>query len=127
MPPPRLLCVGPDSGLLATRCAVLRYSGYEVQAATLEEAETFLRAELYDLVIISALLTEREEARILSAAAGTPAYVLDGLTLAHNLLDQVEQRLPPTSTRVITTKLTHRTHHRLAVHRSKKLEHISDG
>ena len=93
MPPPRLLCVGPDSGLLETRCAVLRYSGYEVQAATLAEAETFLRDELYDLVIISALLTELDEARILSATARTPAYVLDGLTLADNLLDQVEQRL----------------------------------
>jgi hypothetical protein len=105
MPPPRLLCAGPDSALLETRCAVLRYSGYEVQAATLEKAETFLRDEVYDLLIISALLTDQEETRMLAAARKTPAYVLDGLTLADDLLDQVKYRLPPISSRVINHRI----------------------
>jgi DNA-binding response OmpR family regulator len=92
-----LLCAGKDSGLLKSRCAVLRYSGYDVQAATLGEAEALLHDQVYDLVIISAQLTDREEARMLSVAGKTPTYVLDGLTLAGDLLDQVKQRLPDTA------------------------------
>jgi hypothetical protein len=127
MPPPRLLCAGPDSALLETRCAVLRYSGYEVQAATLEKAETFLRDEVYDLLIISALLTDQEETRMLAAARKTPAYVLDGLTLADDLLDQVKYRLPPISSRVITTELTYGPRQRLARFRAKRSTHVSEG
>jgi DNA-binding response OmpR family regulator len=93
--PGRLLCAGKDIALLQKRCAVLRYSGYEVQAATLEEAETLLRNEAYDLVIISAQLSDWEKARMLTVAGRTPAYVLPGLTLADELLAQVERRLQP--------------------------------
>jgi hypothetical protein len=51
----------------------------------------------HDLVIISAQLTDREEARMLSVAGKTPAWVLDGMTLAADLLDQVKQRLLDTA------------------------------
>jgi CheY-like chemotaxis protein len=93
--PPRLLCAGKDPALLQTRCAVLRYSGYEVKAATLGDAETLLRNEVYDLLIISAQLSDGEKARMLSVAGKTPAYVLPGFMFAPELLDQVQRRLPP--------------------------------
>jgi hypothetical protein len=91
----RVLCTGNEAGLLQCRCDVLRHHGYEAQAATLPEGETLLRAGKYDLVIICAWLTEWERGRILSAAGKTPTYVLRGMTLAPELLAQVEQRLCP--------------------------------
>jgi hypothetical protein len=91
--PARLLCTGNEAHLLQSRCAVLRHAGYDARAATLEKAEILLRTEKYDLVIISASPSEWEKGRILSAAMKTPTYVLRGLTLAPELLAQVEQRL----------------------------------
>jgi hypothetical protein len=95
--PHRLLCTGNEADLLEGRCAVLRHSGYEAQPATLPEAEILLRAGKYDMIIISAWLSEWERGRILSAAGKTATYVLRGLTLAPELLAQVEQRLSPVS------------------------------
>jgi|SRR3984885_11842543 hypothetical protein len=93
----RLLCTGNEANLLQSRCAVLRHSGYQARAATLLEAETLLRTETYDLVIISAWLSEWERGRILSASGKTPTYVLRGLTFTSELLGQVERLLSPVS------------------------------
>src|ERR1700733_8550302 len=95
--PARLLCTGKEADLLQSRCAVLRHAGYDARAATLEEAEILLRTEQYDLVIISACLSEWERGRILSAAGKMPTYVLRGLTFAPELLTQAERRLAPVS------------------------------
>jgi DNA-binding response OmpR family regulator len=94
--PARLLCTGNEAHLLQTRCAVLRHAGYDARTATLPEAEILVCTGDYDLVIISAGLSEWDRGRILlAAAAKTPTYVLNGLTLAADLLAQVEQRLSP--------------------------------
>jgi DNA-binding response OmpR family regulator len=98
--PARLLCAGEDPWLLHTRCAVLRQAGYEAQAATVPEAEVLLRTEEFDLIVVSAQLSESERGRILSAAGETPIYVLHGLTLATELLAQVERLLPATRPRL---------------------------
>jgi hypothetical protein len=91
----RLLCAGKEAGLLQSRCAVLTHSGYEAQAASLTDAEILLRTEKYDLVIISAWLSEWDRGRIVSAAGKTPTYVLRELTLASDLLAQVQRLLRP--------------------------------
>jgi DNA-binding response OmpR family regulator len=93
--PARLLCTGNEADLLQSRCAVLRHAGYDAQRATLAEAEILLGTEKYDLVIISAGLSEWDRGRILSAAGKTPTYVLRGLTLVPELLAQAEQMLAP--------------------------------
>jgi hypothetical protein len=95
--PTRLLCTGKDADLLQSRCAVLRHSGYDAQAASLMDAEILLRTEKYDLAIVSASLSEWERGRILLAAGKTPTYFLRSLTFAPELLAQVEQRLSPVS------------------------------
>jgi|HubBroStandDraft_6_1064221.scaffolds.fasta_scaffold856379_2 hypothetical protein len=95
--PARLLCVGKEQELLQTRCAVLSQSGHDGQSATLEEAEILLRTSKFDLVIVSAWLSEWERGRILAAAGKTPALVLTELTLAEDLLAQVERLLPSTT------------------------------
>jgi hypothetical protein len=91
--PARLLCVGKELELLQTRCAVLNQFGCDTLAATLTEAESILRTSTFDLVIVSAWLSEWERSRILAAARETPALVLTEVTLAEDLLAQVEQLL----------------------------------
>jgi hypothetical protein len=91
--PARLLCAGKDLGLLQTRCAVLERSGYRAQSAVLPEVETLLRTEQFDLVIVSAWLSEWEKGKILATAGKTPALVLTELTLADKLLAEVERVL----------------------------------
>ena len=63
-----------------TRCAVLNQSGYNTLAATLAEAESILRVSEFNLVIVSAWLSEWERGRILAAAGKTPALVLTEVT-----------------------------------------------
>jgi hypothetical protein len=92
----RLLCVGKELDLLRTRCDVLSQSGYDGQSASLEEAEALLLKEEFDLVIVSAWLTESERDRILAAAGLTPTLVLHKLTFAPELLAEVERRLSST-------------------------------
>ena len=91
--PARLLCVGEELELLQTRCAVLNHSGYDTLAATLTEAESLLRDSKFDLVIVSAWMSEWERGRILAAAGETPALVLTEVTRAEELLAQVERLL----------------------------------
>ena len=91
--PARVLCVGNGEDHLQTRCAVLGSVGYIAKRADLPEAETLLRTDEFDLVIVSAWLEERERERILAAAGKTPALVLSELTLAEKMLAQVERLL----------------------------------
>jgi hypothetical protein len=95
MPAARLLCVGRERYLLETRCAVLGQSGYDARSATLLEAEALLQTEKYDLVIVSALLSEEEKSRILTAVGDSPTLILNGVTFASELLSEVERRLAP--------------------------------
>ena len=98
--PARVLCTGNDPEVLQSRCAVLRPAGYEAQAATPPEVEIFLRTEEFDLIVVSARLSESEKGRILSAVGETPTYVLHRLTLAEELLSDVERLLLPTRPRL---------------------------
>ena len=91
--PARIVCVGSDPELLLTRCAVLSKAGYESRSATVPEAEILLRTENYDLVIVSAMLRDDERRRTVSAVGGGPVLVLNGLTMAPELLALVEARL----------------------------------
>jgi hypothetical protein len=95
--PARLLCVGEEPELMQTRCVVLSQSGHNARSATLEEAEILLKTSKFDLVIVSAWLSEWERGRILVAAGKTPVLVLTGLTLAEGLLAQVKRLLPSTT------------------------------
>jgi hypothetical protein len=76
--PARVLCAGNDPEVLHSRCAVLRPAGYEAQAATPHEVEILLRTEEFDLITVSARLSESEKGRILSAVGETPTCVLHG-------------------------------------------------
>jgi hypothetical protein len=92
--PARILCIGKDSGLLRSRCAILRHAGYDAQAVMFAEAESLLRAAEFDLIILSAILTGEERDQI-SGFIGdrVPILRLKKLIFATELLAEIEQRL----------------------------------
>jgi hypothetical protein len=73
----RLLCVGEDTQSLEFRCAVLQRAGYHATPASVPEAETFLRTEHFDLVIVSAWLQEGENEKVVTSAGKTPTPCSD--------------------------------------------------
>jgi hypothetical protein len=93
----RMLCIGKDSGLLRSRCAVLDHAGYHAQAVMFAEAKNLLQTEEFDLIILSAILSTEERDHI-SAFIGdaVPILALKKLTFASELLADVEQRLQRT-------------------------------
>jgi hypothetical protein len=91
--PARLLCVGLDLNLLQIRCAVLKSAGYDAELATVAEAEILLRTEKFDLVIVSAIMSQKEKGSVISAAGATPMLVLDGVMFPLNLLAEVDRLL----------------------------------
>ena len=92
--PSKILCVGSEMDLLHIRCEVLSKSGYEARATTLGEAERILRREQFDLVIVSAYLSEPAKTEILALIGNRmPVLELHTTTFARDLLAQVEQKL----------------------------------
>ena len=93
----RILCIGKDSGLLRSRCAVLSHAGYDAQATMYSDAENLLRTQEFDLIILSAILNGEEKDRISAIVnGGTPILPLKKLIFASELLAEVEQRLRST-------------------------------
>lgn len=58
---PRILCLGGDTTLLETRCAVLARSGYNAQSAIVPKGYEQLRNGAFDLVIVSTRLAQQDE------------------------------------------------------------------
>ena len=95
--PARILCIGKDSGLLRSRCAVLAHAGYQTEAVMFAEAESLLRTAEFDLIILSAILSSEEREHLSALIGGTvPILTLKKLTFASELLAGVEQRLQHT-------------------------------
>jgi hypothetical protein len=92
--PARILCIGKDPGLLRSRCAVLAHGGYNAQAVMFAEAESRLRTDSFDLIILSAILNDEERQQII-AQVGDPTriLILKKLIFASELLAEVERRL----------------------------------
>lgn len=88
-----ILCVGTEPNLLELRCAVLQHVGYETRTSTPREAESLLETEQFDLVVLSARLSDEERRLVLAAAGDTPTLVLEGLMMPRDLLKEVERRL----------------------------------
>jgi DNA-binding response OmpR family regulator len=92
--PARILCIGKDSGLLRSRCAVLTHAGYHAQAVMLAEAENLLQTAEFDLIILSAILSPEERDHISAFIGGrVPILALKKLTFASELLAEIEHQL----------------------------------
>jgi len=90
--PAKILCVESDPFHLESRCAVLKYSGYDATAASPQVAEILLRSHKFDLIVISTV-SDFDLQRIINLSDGAEALVLDGLTMPSKLLSLVAQRL----------------------------------
>jgi DNA-binding response OmpR family regulator len=94
----RILCVGKDPGLLRTRVAVLSHAGYDTLDVLFEDADALLGLQRFDLIILSAILTDEEKAHIHDIAGGsTPILALKKLVFASELLSDIESYLRPVS------------------------------
>jgi len=90
----RILCIGKDSGLLRSRCAVLAHGGYDAHYVMYPDAEHLLSREPFDLIILSAILSGEEKDHIRTLVGDTPPILtLKKLVFASELLRDVEQQL----------------------------------
>ena len=90
----RVLTVGTDVSLLATREALLRSRGYDSLIATLQDFDEKLQSGRFDLVIFSVTLSH-EDKRYIQAKlpAGTRPLVLEALVWPEELLRIVAEAL----------------------------------
>lgn len=88
---PKILCVEHGVAVLETRCAVLKYSGYDAASPSPQLAEIVLRSEKIDLLIVSSQ-NDSDLHRVLNLSDGAEVLILDGLTMPSKLLSLVTQR-----------------------------------
>jgi DNA-binding response OmpR family regulator len=88
----KILCVEPNLGVLESRCAILKMSGYESISALPDVAEIALRSQKFDLVILSRL-SDSDLHRIVNLSDGADVLVLEELTVPSELLSLVGERL----------------------------------
>jgi hypothetical protein len=84
----KILCVEPYLALLESRCAVLKYSGYDAVSALPQLAEIPLRSRNFDLIVLSNL-SKFDLLKIINLADGANVLVLYKFTLPSELLSLV--------------------------------------
>jgi DNA-binding response OmpR family regulator len=90
----RVLTVGTDVSLLTTRQALLVSRGYDSLIATLHDFDEKLLSDRFDLVILSAMLSQEEKRRIQAQLpADTRALVLESLVWPNELLHMLAEAL----------------------------------
>jgi len=86
------LCVEQDVSVRRSRCAILKYSGYDAASASPRVAEIVLCSRKFDLIVI-AKLSDFDLHRVINLADGADVLVLEALTTPSELLSLVAQRL----------------------------------
>jgi hypothetical protein len=88
----KILCVELDVAVLESRCAVLKYSGYDAASTSPQLADIVLRSHKFDLIVVSSLKDSALQ-RIVNLSDSADVLVLDFLTMPSELLSLVAQRL----------------------------------
>jgi hypothetical protein len=88
----KILCVEVDMAILESRCAVLKYSNYDAASASPRLAESVLRTQKFDLIVVSSM-SDSDLQRVVNLSDGADVLVLDQVTLPSKLLSLVAQRL----------------------------------
>jgi DNA-binding response OmpR family regulator len=76
----KILCVELDLFVLESRCAVLKYSGYDAASASPQVAEILLRSQKFDLIVLSTV-SDSDLHRIINLSDGAVVLVLDVRTV----------------------------------------------
>jgi hypothetical protein len=74
--------------VLESRCAILKYSGYDAISASPQLAEIVLRSQNFDLLVLSNL-SKSDLLKIINLADGANVLVLYEITLPSELLSLV--------------------------------------
>jgi DNA-binding response OmpR family regulator len=88
----KILCVEADLAVRESRCAILKYSGYDVASGSPQLAEILLRSQKFDLIVLS-WLSDYDLQRIVGLSDGAEVLVLEELTMPSEFLSLVAQRL----------------------------------
>jgi hypothetical protein len=96
----KILCVTDDAVVLETRCAVLKYSGYDACSVLPRGAGIALRGQKFDLVVISSL-SDSDLHRVVNFSDGAKLLVFDGFIAPAELLSLVAERLRYPADRII--------------------------
>jgi CheY-like chemotaxis protein len=88
----KILCVEDNRVVLESRCAVLKYSGYEAASASPQLAEIVLRSQKFDLLVLSSM-NDHDLHKVLHLSDGAEVLVLDELIMPSELLALVAHRL----------------------------------
>jgi CheY-like chemotaxis protein len=88
----KILCVESDPVVRQSRCAVLKYSGYDTASGSPQLAEILLRIQKFDLIVLS-WLSDYDLHRIVDLSDGAELLVLEEITMPSELLSLVMQRL----------------------------------
>jgi hypothetical protein len=84
----KILCIEPYLPVLESRCAILKYSGYDAVSASPHLAEIVLRGQNFDLIVLSNL-SDSDLYKITNLADGANVLVLYEITLPLELLSLV--------------------------------------
>jgi hypothetical protein len=84
----KILCVEPHLAVLESRCAILKYSGYDAVSASPQLAEIVLRSQDFDLIVLSNL-SNSDLHKIINLADGANVLVLYEITFPTELLSLV--------------------------------------
>ena len=88
----KILCIEQGEYVRESRCAVLKYSGFDASSASPRFAEIVLRGREYDLIVLSGL-SDFDLQRIIGLADGAEVLVLDAFTMPREVLSLVAERL----------------------------------
>jgi hypothetical protein len=88
----KILCVEPYETVRESRCAILKYSGYDAASASPQAAEIVLRSQKFDLLVISSV-SDSDLQRIVGLSDGAEVLVLDLLVMPSEYLSLVTARL----------------------------------
>jgi DNA-binding response OmpR family regulator len=93
---PRILSVGVDPRLLKTRQMLLASRGYDVSTATPSNVDDKLSGRTFDLVILSVMLGEQEQNRIIDRLPPeTKSLPLRHFVRPEELFDMVAMAVGP--------------------------------
>ena len=82
-----ILCIGSDPHLLESRCLVLQSAGHKTTSLATSEALHALPTKTFDILIISASVSEEDRAALAEVATGTAQIIqLKGFISPNELL-----------------------------------------
>jgi CheY-like chemotaxis protein len=94
----RILCIGKDSGVLRSRCDLLESAGFTAESFIYPEGIARLQEEQFDLILLSAILTEEERSEIQTLIGTTaPVLVVPKTIMASSLLAEIDLAFAPAS------------------------------